>query len=1270
MKVKHLHFFLIFIFTYSLAVKSQTKKETIETISKQYFLDENEARSYYDFRKNLIPTTNRSEQNKAILANCSNSGNLNIGFEQGNFSGWNIQRGTILNSLYDSIINVSPATTTKTLVTTGVDAITGFSYNSPFAGNYVIKLNDAINNTEATFMSTKFMVTPSNNILKTAFSFVNTMAGHSCLGDPYFRIQLFTCNRTNLIKEYLFINDFAYCTGYNPGFFNPVAYNNVVGYYYATDWKKLCFDLRNYVGQEVEINVVVSDCAYNGHFGYAYFDAEFGYMPNSLSLPTTYTLNNIAYTFTNNISSQCFNQGNSLLGQSTSTLIYPVGNSNYTTTSANSGISIAQSGTYDFISTPVTGCNILNDVKISIQPTITLAAPSPTACKATPTTFTISGSKEYTVKVNGIVYNNYALSNTLPSPITLMLYQNPSTVTVIGFAQTNCYDSASVVLPLYTQTSLTTVYTPTVCIGSTTVSASGAVTYSWNPTASGPIATITAVGQTYVSVIGTDILGCRTAQSTFSIYGQSSTPIGISGSTGPICLGDSSYISVTGAISYSWSNNFNGCCQFLKPTLSNQNFTVVASNVCTSNAVIPIVFNVVPGPAANSFSVNYSNNPVCPNQTFSVQGVGASFYMKWGPTGAYSNFVNAYVTAANPTFSAIAQGTNGCNTQSIITMVVLPTPTLAVTGNTTICSGQAATLSALGANTYTWDYFQSTPAYTTGTAVANFNVNLAGTSSLGCATNSNFPVIVENSGLTASPNTTNVCIGANTITLSGLPFASSGTYSWSTGATAQSIVVTPTTTTSYTLISNSGLCGIKINTITIVVNSNTVAPITFSNTPVCFGKAYTVTLNGASSYQLNYGPVFTVNTFTNVQSYTWPSNLLITGTLTNGCTTSTLISFTAGAIPYISAFGPPGNQGCKTSTVNITAYGASTYTWSNATTGSVTAITPSVNMAYSVIGTTTAGCTGTATTPVIFGVNPPTITITPPTPSVCPNSLFTLTGTAISGNNFLWSDSTNAAAMTNSVTMPTVFTLTCTNAFCVSTKTVLVNIYNPVTFSLSNSICTGANTVLNYSATPPGGTLYVNGIPSSSIFSFITNTFNVAYMYQDTGSCVLSTNTIITVNQSPCLKLTANNYSSCVGNPITFTGTPIGGNYIGSNLSGNVLNAPVAGNYTVSYSYTDVNNCSNTICTEVNVSICTDIEKNDLNKINLYPNPSHNAVTIENPNGGNVLLKIYDLNGKVLMDHKLENNSNQINISDYPYGLYIFYLETETDRKFIKVIKD
>ncbi len=1266
---------VLFFFLFSIVLNSQTKKEEIETISRQYSASVEEAEQFYNFRKNLIVKPSEKPLVKSSSTLCSTSlsnNNQNIGFELGDYSNWDIKHGTIINALTDSVVNVSLATTSKTLLTTGVDALTGMSYNSPFAGNYVIKLNDAISTTEATFMSTDFVVTPANNILKTAFSFVSMNAAHSCEANPYYKIQLYTCSGTNLIKEYTFIPDYGLCQGYNPGFFNPMV-TIPGGGYFATNWKKICFDLRDYIGQEVKLKIFVADCIITAHYGYVYFDAEFGYLPSNPPLINTFSVNSTAYTYSTGVSNQCFNPGSILLSQGSTTVNYPFANALYTSSTATP-ITISKHGTYNIIQTPVTGCDIVNNIEIKVKPTLSVTVSTPTTCFNGVSSYTLAGANNYTVKINGNFYSTYGPSY---APIVLGLAPLPvnvNTITVIGDNGSNCSDSVITTLQVFPQASIAVNYPATICNGITNLSASGIATYTWNGSVNTQTYNANVNGVTTVNVAGKDNNGCLAAPSTVTIIGVpiTLTVSPLTSPSSPICVQDSAYCYVSGAQSYTWSNGFTGCCQYIKPTLTNTTFSVAATNSCGITNTFPFAFSVQSGPPLNTFTVNYSSIPVCPGTTFTVQGTGASFYFKWGATGQYNNSVNAFVSNANPTFTAIALGSpGGCNTTTVITVPTLPSPTLSVVGNS-VCSGQtSATLIGSGANTYTWNSSAVSPTFGVATGTNNFNVNLNATNSSGCTSYSTFPVVIENSQpIGISGNSTTVCTGANTLILTATPFAAGGTYSWSTGATTQSITVSPTVTTTYSVFTNSNLCGSAIYTITINVSSSSLTPLTYSISPICVGKNYTITVNGASSYQYNNGTSTPINTVViAAPALSFPTFVTIKGIQSSGCVSTITVPISSSPNPGIGILYPMGTYGCKNGTMNISAQGAFTYTWSTASTGSIVAITPSVNTTYSVIGTAVSGCTGSATSGTIYGVNPPTITITPPSPSVCLNSPFTLSASVVGGSGFTWNGSTTGSTFSSSINTPTVYSVSSSTSFCTVTKTVSISIHNPITFSVTNSLCSGIINTINYNGSPPGGTLYINNVATNTVYSTISNTFNVSYNYQDTGNCLLKTNAQVVINQKPCVKLSVSDYSTCVGNQVTFTGTPSGGFY-SSNVTGNAMTLPAIGSYTASYTYSDANNCSSTICTEINASICTDLKTNDLKLINLFPNPSNNAVTISNPSGGEIFLKVYDINGRLLTEKKLNEPISEINISNYANGLYIFYLEVENDRRFIKVIKE
>lgn len=139
------------------------------------------------------------------------------------------------------------------------------------------------------------------------------------------------------------------------------------------------------------------------------------------------------------------------------------------------------------------------------------------------------------------------------------------------------------------------------------------------------------------------------------------------------------------------------------------------------------------------------------------------------------------------------------------------------------CNGNTATLTSVAANSYTWSgpggFTNNGQSIVTSTA----GVYTLTTGNYQCGTptqtyNLVFPVTPT---VNLSSNTPTICSGSSaTLTASGNGI---NTYSWNTGATTSSIVVSPTVNTTYTFTANSGTCGV-VSTISLgVVICNSLA---------------------------------------------------------------------------------------------------------------------------------------------------------------------------------------------------------------------------------------------------------------------------------------------------------------------------------------------------------------------------------------------------------------------------------------------------------------
>jgi hypothetical protein len=144
----------------------------------------------------------------------------------------------------------------------------------------------------------------------------------------------------------------------------------------------------------------------------------------------------------------------------------------------------------------------------------------------------------------------------------------------------------------------------------------------------------------------------------------------------------------------------------------------------------------------------------------------------------------------------VMDNTNLCVTSQTILVTVLQAPIISVVANNTlICSGRINTLTASGANSYTWNTNATTSSITV-IPTTTFTYSVIGTGTNICANTGYFTLNVNPSPTlvtTANPNS--ACANEPvTLTASG-----ANTYTWSTSQTGASITVIPTANTNYTL---------------------------------------------------------------------------------------------------------------------------------------------------------------------------------------------------------------------------------------------------------------------------------------------------------------------------------------------------------------------------------------------------------------------------------------------------------------------------------------
>jgi hypothetical protein len=480
-------------------------------------------------------------------------------------------------------------------------------------------------------------------------------------------------------------------------------------------------------------------------------------------------------------------------------------------------------------------------------------------------------------------------------------------------------------------------------------------------------------------------------------------------------------------------------------------------------------------------------------------------------------------------------------------------------------------------------------------------------------------------------------------TLAGCPG-----FSVTVGSTVHS-----TTGTFTDVLVNAGGCDSTVTTNLTIYSLPTVSANTTAST-ICAGDPVTLSGSGAVTYTWAATMTVTDNVAFNP---TATDTYTVTGTDANGCSNTDMTTVTVNPLPTVVA-NATATAVCDGTPVTLTGSGATSYTW--AATMTVTdnvAFTPTATDTYTVTGTDANGCTNIDM--ITVTVNPlPSVVANATATTICDGDSVVLTGSGAS--TYTW-----AAAMTvtdNVAFAPTAtdtYTVTGTDANgCVNTDMITVNV-NPVpnvsgTATPSATVCAGSsitltgNGAVNYTWTG-NVTDAVAFVPASSTTYTVTGT--------DANGCSNTAEVTVTVNALPTVTATIPQASVCVndGNLTLTGGSPAGGTWSGTNVTGSMFDPTTVGSVTITYSFTDVNGCSATATDNISVDACTGIATiSSTNGIVVYPNPNAGQFTIQlaaTPNDA-VQVEVTNALGQVVNAFTMSDTTAEVNISTLENGVY------------------
>ncbi len=644
-----------------------------------------------------------------------------------------------------------------------------------------------------------------------------------------------------------------------------------------------------------------------------------------------------------------------------------------------------------------------------------------------------------------------------------------------------------------------------------------------------------------------------------------------------ICEGSTVTLTATGSGDFLWSTGETTASIEVTPSETTEYTVTSTLNSCTiSDSVILTVSGEPEVTLGDDISICGSKMI-----TLTAEGEG-DFLWSTGETSASIEVTPSQTT----TYTVEASNSCGATASDEIIVTVENNLSLSAGDDLEICEGETVTLTATGSGDFLWS---------TGETTASIDVSPLETTEYTVTMNVGGCEIDDRVLVSVSPIPTvnlgddiTLC-GSQTITLTA---EGEGDFLWSTGETTQSIEVTPTETTTYSIEATSN-CGTMVNDEIIVSIEENLSVNAGADIELCEGNTVTLTAQGTGNFLWSTGETSasievspSQTTEYNVQmtvgECTVDDNVIVTVsnmpsvdlgddiylcavetiTLTaqgegdflwsTGETTSSIevtpsdtavYSVTAKmgkcevsdqiTVNVTSNFSlTAGNdvEICEGEMVTLTAQGEGDFLWSTGETTASIQVSPSITTEYSVISTLNSCTLSDAVEVVVNSV--PSVDLGDDI-SLCEGDVVTLT--AQGSGDFLWSTGETTKSITVNPTQDTFYSVTLSNNCGInSSDEIKVSVASEINLAVTEdvTICRGETIVLSASSNGEDF-LWSTGERSSSIevSPSETTSYDVTAVI---GSCSITKEIVVAVNETPSVNVLENR-EICFGETITLT---------------------------------------------------------------------------------------------------------------------------------------
>lgn len=902
--------------------------------------------------------------------------------------------------------------------------------------------------------------------------------------------------------------------------------------------------------------------------------------------------------------------------------------------------------------------------------------------------------------------NNWTLSiNTqVPTSINYAWSSNPSgyssvnqnntvspsqttTYTVVATESgTGCTGSQSVTVNVNAIPNLT-VNTPAAYCdgGSATLTANGATTYSWSPSAglsatSGASVIANPSSTTTYSITGSNN-GCDAATSV--TVNVNPNPVASATSTNVSCNGanngtaTASASSGTSPYGYSWSPSGGNASTASGLAPGTYTCTVTDANGCAASAS-----RTISQPSAIQTSTSVTDVP-CNGTSgaidLSVSGGTPNYFYSWS-NGATTEDLSGLSAG---TYTCTISDSKGCVssvTATVNSMGSGPAIPQFAAGESLVCRSQSNVIYAVSnvpGLTYNWTapptvtivngQGTSSIEVSFSSTVVNGNISVSASNQCGTSNTAAFSYAV----VTAKPvqptainGSLTACAGSNNQIFSTPPVANTIIYSWTVPANATivsgqgtntiTVNFSGTWTTGYLIVNASNCVGTSANrTVTLYSKPSTPQPIVGTTNGVC------INTNGLS---------FSIPAVTAATGYTWsvPAGVTIaSGQGTNNITVNTDATFTSGVLSVtadnvcgssnpraVNIYSKPVTPGVITGTVNNMCAGSTNVPYS------IAAVAGATNYQWTApANATIVSGQGSTSVLVDYGAN------------------FTTGTLSVSAGNGCGFGPLRASTVRSIPTQPGAMS---------------GNAYNNCNASNQIfSVATVAN-ASNYVWSVPAGVSIVSGQGTNTI----TVSFNPGFV---SGSLCVTANNACGGSTARCLGVYAKtSVPGAISGPstacanqqnVSYSVSPVAGASIynwsvpsGATIVNGQGSTSVLVNFGAAGGNVMVNAgnaCGNTGNSVKGVSInCRLNALPTIDKLSVYPNPASNILNIEfnisELKGEKAHLEVTDVAGRTMFSENMsvhqEENDHSVDVQSLAPGVYTLKLSYDDKFNFVKFI--